>query len=88
MSCSENQQNIITVTFNIHQGKNKKAEVGQSSAFLCSSTSENSCASSSSANSNPMCIICSAHDAIDSFHAAGAWHTSKSKLNTENDWWC
>ena len=34
-----NQLNIITVTFDIHQGKNKKAKVGQSSAFLCSSTS-------------------------------------------------
>ena len=66
------------------QSKNKKAEVGQSSAFLCSSTGSNSCASSSSANTNPICIICGEHCAIESLHAAGAFHASKSKLNAEH----
>ena len=58
--------------------------MGQSSAFLCSSMSSNSHASSSSANPNPICIICGEHDSIESLHAAGAFHASKSKLNIEH----
>ena len=64
------------------QGKNKKAEVGQYSAFLHSSTDSNFHSSSSSASPNPICIICGEHDAIENLHAAGAFHLSKSKLNT------
>ena len=66
------------------QSKNKKAEVGQSSAFLGSSMDSNSRASSSSLNPNPICIICSEHDAIENLYAAKAFHTSKSKLNTKH----
>ena len=66
------------------QSKNKKAEVGQSSTFLRSSTGSNSRASSSSANPNPICIICGEHDATENLHSAGAFHASKSKLNTEH----
>ena len=40
------------------RSKNKKVEVGQSSAFLRSSVGSNSCAYSSSAIPNPICIIC------------------------------
>ena len=46
------------------RSKNKKVEVGQSSAFLRSSMGSNSRASSSSTIPNPICIICSEHDAI------------------------
>ena len=54
------------------RSKNKKVEVGQSSA------------SSSSAIPNPICIICGDHDAIENVHAAGTFHASKSKLNSEH----
>ena len=53
------------------QSNNKKAEVGQSSAFLRSPTGSNSHASSSSAIPNPICSICGEHDAIENVHAAG-----------------
>ena len=33
---------------------------------------------------NIICIICSEHDAIEDLYAAGAFHVSKSKLNTEH----
>ena len=66
------------------RSKNKKAEVGQSSAFLRSSMGSNSRASSSSAISNPICIICGEHDATENVHAAGAFHVSKSKMNSEH----
>ena len=59
------------------QSENKKAKVGQSSAFLCSSTGSNSRASSSSAIPNLICIICGEHDATQNIHAAGAFHASK-----------
>ena len=65
------------------RSKNKKVEVGQSSLFLHSSVGSNSCASSSSAIPNPTCIICGEHDAIENIHAAGAFHQSKLKLNSE-----
>ena len=66
------------------RSKNEKTGVGQSSAFLRSSTDSNSCVSSSSAIPDPMCITCGEHDAIENVHAAGAFHASKSKLNTEH----
>ena len=66
------------------RSKNKKVEVGQSSAFSRSSMGSNSSAFSSSAIPNPICIICSDHDVIENVHAAGAFHASKSKLNSEN----
>ena len=66
------------------RSKNKKAEVGQSSAFLRSSMGSNSRGSSSSAIPNPICIICSENDAIENVHAAEAFHASKSKLNSEH----
>ena len=59
-----------------------KVEVGQSSSFLRSATGSNFHASLSSANANPISIIFSEHDAIWNLHAAGAFHASKSKLNT------
>ena len=65
------------------QNKNKKAEVGQSSASLRSSMGSNSRASSSSAFSDPVCIIYDEDDAVEDVHAAGAFHASKSKLNTQ-----
>ena len=43
----------------------------------------NSRAYSSSAIPNPKCIICGEHDAIENVYAAGAFHASKSKLNSE-----
>ena len=47
------------------------------------SAGSNSGASSCSATAyNPVCIKCVEHDAIENFHAAGAFHASKSKLNT------
>ena len=58
--------------------------MGQSSAFLHSSTDSNSHASSSSAIPNPICIICGEHDAIENIHATGAFHASQSKLNSEH----
>ena len=64
------------------QSKNKKAEVGHSSASLHSSMGSNSRASSSSVNPNPICIICYEHDSLENLHAAEAFHVSKSKLNT------
>ena len=64
------------------QSKNNKAEVGKSSAFLCSSAGSNSRASSSSAN--PYCIICGGHDAIENLRSDGSFYTSKSKLNSEH----
>ena len=64
--------------------KNKKVEVGQSSAFLRSSIGPISRACSSSAIPNPICIICSEHDAIENVYATGAFHGSKSKLNSEH----
>ena len=30
------------------------------------------------------CVICGEHDAIENVHAAGAFHASKSKLNSEH----
>ena len=66
------------------RSKNKKAEVGQSSAFLRSSMGSNSRASSCSAITNPICIICGEHDASENVHAAGTFHASKSKLNNEH----
>ena len=66
------------------RSKNKKVEVGQSSAFLRSSMVSNSCASSSSAIPNPICIIWGEHDAIENVHAAREFHVSKSKLNSEH----
>ena len=66
------------------RSKNKKAEVGQSSTFLRSSMGSNSRGSSSSAIPNPICIVCSEHDAIENVHAAEAFHASKSKLNSEH----
>ena len=66
------------------RSKNKKAEVGQSSAFLRSSMGSNSRGSSSSAIPNPICIVCGEHDAIENVHAAEAFHASKSKLNSEH----
>ena len=44
----------------------------------------NSRGSSSSAIPNPICIVCSEHDAIENVHAAEAFHASKSKLNSEH----
>ena len=85
---------IITVTFDIHrviyQGRKYHYEVRTRKLKwgnlvpLRSSTGSNSCASSISANTNPICIICGEHYAIESLHAAGAFHASKSKLNTED----
>ena len=66
------------------RSKNKKIEVGQSSAFLHSSMGSNSRASFGSAIPNPICIICGEHDATHNVHAAGAFHTSTSKLNSEH----
>ena len=66
------------------RSKNKKVEVGQSSAFLHLSIRSNSRASSSSAIPNPICIIYGEHDAIENVHAAGAFHTSKWKLNSKH----
>ena len=66
------------------RSKNKKAEVGRSSAFLRSSMGSNARTSSSSAIPNPICIICSEHDAIENVYVAGAFHASKWKLNTEH----
>ena len=66
------------------RSKNKKAEVGQSSAFLRSSMGSNARISSSSAIPNPICIICSEHDAIENVYAAGEFHASKWKLNTKH----
>ena len=66
------------------RSKNKKVEVGQSSTFLRSSMGSNSCAYSSSAIPNPICIICGENDAIENVYAAGAFHASKSKLNSEH----
>ena len=66
------------------RSKNKKAEVGQSSAFLRSSMGSNSRASSCSAITHPICIICGEHDASENVHAAGTFHASKSKLNNEH----
>ena len=66
------------------QSKNKKVKVGQSSAFLHSSMGSNSRAYSSSAIPNSICIICSENDATENVHAAGAFHASKSKLNSEH----
>ena len=56
--------------------------MGQSRAFLHSFMGANSCASSGSAISNPICIICGELDAIENVHAAAA--LSKSKLNSEH----
>ena len=64
--------------------KNKKVEVGQSRAFWHSSIGSHFRASSSSAIPNPICIICGEHDAIENVHAAGAFHASKLKLNSEH----
>ena len=58
--------------------------MGQSSAFLHSSTGSNSRASLSSAIPNPIYIICGEHNAIENVRAAGAFHASKSKLNSEH----
>ena len=64
------------------RNKNKKVEVGQSSTFLRLSMDSSSRASSSSVVPNAICIICGEHDAIENVHAAGAFHASKSKLNS------
>ena len=66
------------------QSKNKKVEEGQSSTFLRSSMGSNCRASLCSAISNLICIICGEHDAIENVHVAGAFHASKSKLNSEH----
>ena len=66
------------------RSKNKKVEVGQSSAFLRLSIRSNSRASSSSAIRNPICIICSEDDAIENVHAAGSFHASKLKLSSKH----
>ena len=66
------------------QSKNKKVKVGQSSAFLHSSMGSYSRAYSSSAIPNPIWIICGENDATENVHAAGAFHASKSKLNSEH----
>ena len=58
--------------------------MGQSSAFLHSSTGSNSRASLSSAIPNSIYIICGEHNAIENVRAAGAFHASKSKLNSEH----
>ena len=44
----------------------------------------NSRASSSSANPNPVCIICNELNATENFHAAEVFYASKSKLNAEH----
>ena len=59
------------------RSKNKKVEMGQSSAFLRLSMDLNSRASSSSAIPNAICIIWGKHDAIENIHATGAFHASK-----------
>ena len=56
----------------------------QSSDILRSSRGSNSRASLSSTNPNPILIICGEHDATENLHVAGAFHTPKSKLNTEH----
>ena len=66
------------------QSKNKKAEVGQPSAFLGSSKGSKSPASSISANPSSICTICGEHDATENLHAAWAFQASISKLNTEH----
>ena len=33
---------------------------------------------------NPICIVCGEHDAVENVHAAGAFHASKLKLNSEH----
>ena len=48
------------------------------------SIGSNSRASPSSAIPNSICITCGEHDAIEKVHAAGAFHASKSKLNSEH----
>ena len=58
--------------------------MGQSSAFSYLSMGSNSRASSSSAIPNPICIIYGEHDATENGHAAGVFHASKSKLNSEH----
>ena len=58
--------------------------MGRSSAFSRSSMGSNARTSSSSAIPNPICIICSEHDAIENVYVAGAFHASKWKLNTEH----
>ena len=66
------------------QSKNKKAEVGQSSAFLHSAMGSNTCVSSSPVNPNHIYIICYEDDAFENLLAAETFHVSKSKLNTEH----
>ena len=44
----------------------------------------NSGAYSSLAIPYPICIICGKNDAIENIHAAGAFHASKSKSNSEH----
>ena len=65
------------------RSNNKKAEGEQSGAFLRLSTGPNSRGSSNSAIPGPICIVCGEHDTTENVHAAGAFHTSKSKLNAE-----
>ena len=66
------------------RSKNKKDEAGKSSAFFLSSMGSKFLYISSWAIPNPICIICGDHDVIENFHAARAFHTSKSKLNSEH----
>ena len=56
----------------------------QSGVVLHSPMVSNSRAFSSSANPNPICIMCGEDDVIENLHAAEAFHASKSKLNTEH----
>ena len=44
----------------------------------------NSRASSNSAIPNPICIICSEHDATENVDAAGVFDASKSRLNSKS----
>ena len=89
VSCSKSHQNIIiTVITNLAkkkkslQLKNKKAEVGQSTAFSRPSTVSNYRTSSSSANA--ICITCNENDAIENLHATGVFHASEPKMNAEH----
>ena len=74
----------LTRKKNSLQNKNKKAELEQSGVVLHSPMASNSRAFSSSANPNPICIICGEDDVIENLHTAEAFHASKSKLNTEH----
>ena len=66
------------------RSKNKKLKWGNLVPFYVHLWVQIARASSISAIPNPIGIICGEHDAIENVHAAGAFHASKSKLNSEH----